>query len=193
MIFSLCQTGFWAFAEEVNADLTYSDIIDTEEPLVLGPAMSKQFIENYVSQHPDIIWEFSKYADIYDLVQHFDEHYPEAENYHTYNALTGELNDPDAGYCATFHQNLSEDDPFGGYTAEEYAAMCAITARELDTDQVNIGYFGNPEVSFTCMDKEKALRFSVRHNQSSIYCASTDETLMNPKWDRKLNSIRGVE
>ena len=43
------------------------------------------------------------------------------------------------------------------------------------------------------MDKEKALRFAVQHNQNSIYCVSTDDTPVNPKWDGSLNPIRGIE
>ena len=121
--------------------------------------------------------------------------YPEAENYNTYDIHQNGYNvaDLEAGYCVTFHQNLAADDPFSGYTELEYAAMVAIALRELGTDKVYIGYFGNPEISFCCMDKEAALRFAVRNNQNSIYCVTTDETLVNPKWDGSLNPIRGVE
>ena len=180
-------------AEEINADMTYDDIIESEDILVAGPTKSKEFIEAYVTEHPDIIWEFSKYLPVFELVQNFETYYPDVENYNTYNAMTGTLNNPETGFCVTFHQNLAADDPFGGYTDEEYAAMCAIAIRELDAEDVDIGYFGNTEVSFTCMDKEKALRFSVQHNQNSIYCASTYDTPVNPKWDSSLNPIRGVE
>ena len=38
----------------------------------------------------------------------------------------------------------------------------------------------------------QALRFAIQHNQNSVYCVSTDETLENPKWDRNLNPIRGT-
>ena len=93
----------------------------------------------------------------------------------------------------TFHQNLAADDPFGGYTPEVYAAMIAMALNELGAETVNVGYFGNTEISFVCMDKEVALRFAIRHNQNSIYCVSTEETEYNPKWNSELNPILGVE
>ena len=179
--------------EELNAQMTFADVTD-EEPLVAGPLASKQYIENYLRENPDTVWEIFDYLNYYDIVQHFAEKYPDAEDFNTYDLgengpETAELT---GGYCVTFHQNLSADDPFGGYTPEEYAAMIAITLRELGADEVYIGYYGNPEISFVCMDKETAMRFAIQHNQSSIYCVSTDETPMNPKWDGKLNSIRGI-
>ena len=181
-------------AEELNTAMTFEDVMD-QEMLVAGPLMSKQYVENYLRENPDLIWEVSNYLPYYDMVQHFTEMYPDAENYNTYCAKeTGlEVVNMEGGYCVTFHQNLAADDPYGGYTKEEYAAMIAITIRELDADGVNIGYFGNPEISFVCMDKEKALRFAVAHNQNSIYCVSTDETPVNPKWDGSLNPIRGID
>lgn len=178
---------------ELNTGMTFADVLE-EKVLVAGPQMSRQYIENYVREHPDIIWEINDYLFVYDLVQHFTEEYPEAQNYNTYTVDENgyRVKEMDSGYCVSFHQNLSVDQPFAGYTPEEYAAMVAISLRELDTDEVNIGYFGNPEISFRCMDKEKALRFAVQHNQNSIYCVSTDETPVNPKWDGSLNPIRGV-
>ncbi len=178
--------------EEKHADMTFADVQD-EEVLVVGPAMSKAYIESYLRENPDIIWEIPKFLGVLDLVQHFTEHYPEAENYNTYEALTGAVKNQDKGFCVTFHQNLTAETPFDGYTDIEYAALCAIALRELDADTVNIGYFGNPEVSFTCLDKEKALRFAVQHNQNSIYCITTDETPVNPRWDGSANPIKGVE
>ena len=178
---------------EQNAWVTFADVLD-EEMLVAGPLMSRECIESYVREHPEIIWEISDYLFAYDTVRTFAEKNPEAENYNTYTVTEDgySVKEMDSGYCVTFHQNLSENQPFDGYTAEEYAAMVAISLRELGTDDVNVGYFGNPEISFTCMDKEKALRFAIQHNQNSVYCVSTDETLENPKWDRNLNPIRGT-
>ncbi len=180
--------------EELNAAMTFADVADTEV-LVAGPQMTRQFIENYVRENPDVIWEAFGHLYYYEVVQSFAELFPDAENYNTYYVTEDgyETAEMDAGYCVTFHQNLTADNPFGGYTAQEYAFMIAITLRELDAEGVYIGYFGNPEISFLCMDKEKALRFAVQHNQNSIYCVSTDETPVNPKWDGTLNPIEGIE
>jgi len=180
--------------EELNAAMTFADVADTEV-LVAGPQMTRQFIENYVREHPDIIWNVFGFLYYYEVVQYFADMFPDAENYNTYyidenGYQTAEM---DSGFCVTFHQNLSADNPFGGYTAQEYAFMIAITIQELDAEAVYVGYFGNPEISFLCMDKEKALRFAVQHNQNSIYCVSTDETPVNPNWDSTLNPIRGIE
>lgn len=181
--------------EELNADMTFADIIGEEDIQIAGPGRTALYVENYVREHPDIVWEIADYLDVLETVANFTSMYPEAENYNTYELTQSGIRkaDLEAGYCVTFHQNLAEDDPFSGYTPAEYSAMIAITLRELNTDCVYIGYFGNPEISFVCMDKETALRFAVRNNQNSIYCVTTEETPVNPKWNGSLNPIRGVE
>lgn len=180
--------------EELNAFMTFADVAE-EEVLVAGPQMTKQYIEGYLREHPDVVWDIPNYLYMYDVVSSFAERFPDAENYNTYTVTEDsyQVAEMDAGFCVTFHQNLAADDPFGGYTPTEYAAMIAIAMRELDAEYVYVGYFGNPEISFLCMDKEKALRFAVQHNQNSIYCVSTDDTPVNPKWDGSLNPIRGIE
>ena len=194
MMLAVLFTGALAEALPVTeTEITFADLVKEENTQVAGPQMSKLFIENYVRENPDIIWEIFPYLEVYDLVQHFTELYPEAENYNTYDALTGEVKNLEEGYCVTFHQNLAADDPFGGYTPWEYAAMCAIAVRELDADGVNIGYYGNAEVSFTCLDKETAFRFAIRHNQHSVYCVQAADTAVNPLYDGSLNPIEGVE
>jgi hypothetical protein len=60
---------------------------------------------------------------------------------------------------------------------------------ELGASGVNIGYYGNPEVSFECQDEETAKRFAVEHNQQSIYNANTGRTLKNKKYRPDLNPI----
>ena len=182
-------------AEEINATMTFADVVEDTEIVVAGPQATKEFIEAYVREHPDIIWDAFDYDFYFEIVQYFTEKYPEAENYNTYYLSETGYDEAEmsAGYCVTFHQNLTADDPYGGYTLEEYAVMIAIAMRELEAEAVYLGYFGNPEISFLCMDKEKALRFAVQHNQNSIYCVSTEETLVNPKWDSSLNPIRGID
>ena len=180
--------------EELHAEMTFADVMD-QEVLVAGPLASREYIENYISDHPQIVWEIDDYLYMYDVVKNFREKYPHAENYNTYIVYEDHYEPVkmDAGYYVTFHQNLAADDPFGGYSEESYAAMIAIAIHELDAEYVYVGYFGNPEISFLCMDKEKALRFAVQHNQNSIYCVATDDTLVNPMWDGNLNPIEGVE
>ena len=180
--------------QEINTQITFADVADTEV-LVSGPLMSKAYIESYVREHPDIIWDAYQYMFYLDVVEFFAERFPEVQENNTY-ILTDdgyEVAEIDAGFCVTFHQNLTADKPFGGYTPAEYAYMIAISMRELDAVTVYIGYFGNPEISFLCMDKEKAFRFAVQHNQNSVYCVTTDETAVNPNWDSSTNPIRGVE
>lgn len=181
--------------EELHSGMTFASVVDEESIQIAGPTMSRGYIENYLREHPEIFWEVNNYLFVFDLVRHFEEIHPEAENYSTYDISLSGIKKADlkGGYCVTFHQNLAEDTPFDGYTELEYAAMVAIAMRELNTDRVYVGYYGNPEISFVCMDKETALRFAVRNNQSSIYCVTTDENLMNPKWNRSLNPIRGIK
>lgn len=155
-----------------------------------GPKATRKYIRDYFSKHPDVAKEASKYMDVRRKVQDFLKDHPNAENFNTYDAETGEVKNIGNGYCVTFHQNNTETDPLGGYSDEDYAGMCAIAAHELGASSVNIGYYGNPEVSFECKDEEAAKRFAVRNNQESVYNASTGRTLHNKQYDPKLNPIR---
>ena len=157
---------------------------------VSGPRMSKGYIDKYLADHPDVAQNVQKYMDIRRKVNDFVKDHPEAENYNTYDAETGQVKDIDSGFCVTFHQNNTADDPLGAYSDKDYAAMCAIAANELGADGVNIGYYGNPEVSFVCNDETAAKEFAVRHNQQSVYNASTGRTLVNKQWDMSTNPIR---
>ncbi len=67
-------------SEELNAGMTFADVQD-EKPLVVGPKMTREFIENYIRENPDILWEIPEYLDVFNVVQTFTEIYPEAENY----------------------------------------------------------------------------------------------------------------
>ena len=127
--------------------------------------------------------------DVRSKVDNFLKDHPDAENYNTYDTKGNVKNIKD-GYCVTFHQNNTETDPLGAYTDEDYAKMVAIAMHELGADEVNIGYYGNPEVSFVCKDEKTAKEFAVKHNQESVYNASTGRTLHNKKWDPNLNPIR---
>ena len=68
--------------------------------------------------------------------------------------------------------------------------MCVVAMKDLGTDSVFIGYYGNPEVSFTCNAPEKAMKFAVEHNQESVYDAEIRKTMVNPFYDKKTNPIR---
>lgn len=57
--------------------------------------------------------------------------------------------------CCTFHQNSSADVPFEKYDEVTYAKLIAICLKEFhelgipkETISLNIGYYGNAEVSF---------------------------------------------
>jgi len=155
-----------------------------------GPKAAKQYLKDYFKKNPDVAKEVPKYMDVRRKVQDFLKDHPDAENFNTYDAETGEVKNISEGYCVTFHQNNTESDPLGGYSDEDYAGMCAVAMKELGADGVNIGYYGNPEVSFVCKDEKAAKEYAVRHNQESVYNASTGRTLHNKKYRQDLNPIR---
>lgn len=155
-----------------------------------GPKAARKYIDAYFKKFPKIAQNSGKFMDVRRKVMDFLKDHPEAENFNTYDAETGEVKQINSGYCVTFHQNNTADDPLGGYTDKDYADLCAIACNELGTDKVNIGYYGNPEVSFECQSEEAAKRFAVEHNQQSIYNASTGRTLVNKQWRKDLNPIR---
>ena len=160
------------------------------KPEVNGPKRSREFMMEYVGKNPEVLKEAKKFMDIRRKVNDFVKDHPEAENFNTYDSETGKVKNIDSGFCVTFHQNNTADDPLGGYSDNDYAIMCAIAMRELGADGVNIGYYGNPEVSFVCNDETAAKEFAVKHNQQSVYNASTGRTLVNKQWDMSTNPIR---
>ena len=155
-----------------------------------GPKAAREYCKKYLADHPDVAREVPKYMDVRKKVANFTTDHPEAENFNTYDAETGKVKPIDSGFCVTFHQNNTPDDPLGAYSDEDYAAMCAIAIHELGADGVNIGYYGNPEVSFVCQDEKAAKEFAIRHNQQSVYNAKTGRTLVNKQWRKELNPIR---
>lgn len=159
---------------------------------VNGPKDSKEYAERYLSDHPEVAKEVEKYKNVLHDVQNFQKNHPDAVE-GTYNAVTGELVNLTGGYAVTFHQNLTKDDPFGGYDSDTYAKMCAIAKHQLGSDDVNIGFFGNAEVSFNCASKEQAMKFAVEHNQHSIFDCTTFETIINKSYNPVTNPIEGHE
>lgn len=144
-----------------------------------GKEKTGEFIEWYISEYPTVKKEIPKYRGILSKIKEYNK-----AEYGTYDILTGkktELN----GYSVTFHQNSPE-----GYTDEEYAAMCAISKRELGSDSVYINCYGKPEVGFICKSKSLAMDFAVKHNQQSIYDSEKDETIPNKYWSRETNPIK---
>ena len=155
-----------------------------------GPKGTRGYAKKYFAEHPEVKSEAKKYKSVLDKVRNFREQNPGAVD-GTYSATTGKMVDMSDGFCVTFHQNLKEDDPFGGYDDNDYADMCAIAKNELGADDVNIGYFGNPEVSFHCKDAKKAQEFAIEHNQHSVYNVAEDSLWINPYYNRKTNPIEG--
>lgn len=153
---------------------------------VSGPAKSKEFIRQYMQEHPEVAAEIPKYKGVLEKVRTFSAKEPG-----TYSAITGEKLDIPEGYSVTFHQNMTAEDPYGAYTDDDYAAMCAIAKHELGSDDVYIGFFGNPEVSFLCKDEKTAKKFAIEHNQHSIWNNWTNRLIVNRKKYRPdLNPIR---
>ena len=165
-------------------------IVSDRSREVNGPKDSKRWAQKYAEQYPEVMKDASKYAPVMKNVMEFSKNHPDIQDC-TCDALTGEIVPPEKipGYCVTFHQNFTEDDPYGGYTPEDYALMCAITKRELGTDSVYIGVYGNPEVSFPCKDLQKAMDFARIHNQETVYDPENDELIWNGEYDSKLNPI----
>lgn len=172
-------------------------------PQVDGPSQSGQFIRDYFRDHLEVEKGVERYMGVMDSVRNFEKNNPGIPE-GTYNAVTGEPIKPEDmdGYCVTFHQNLSIEDPFGAYDSYTYAAMCAITMNELGAKSVNIGYFGgNPEVSFICKDQRKVVDFAIAHNQHSVFDPSevdkeTGENgvaVLNAYYNPKTNPIEGHE
>lgn len=158
---------------------------------VRGPKQTKAYIQKRLKENPELAESAKKFKSILSEVRDFDKNHPNAED-GTYDALTGEnVSDKIKGYCVTFHQNLTADDPFGGYDDDDYAAMCAIAKHDLGSESVYIGHYGNPEVSFTCPSVEKAFKFSVEHNQESIYDTDSGTLIRNVYYyDNEANPIR---
>ena len=158
---------------------------------VRGPKQTKAYIKKRLKENPKLAESAKKFKSILSEVRDFDKNHPNAED-GTYDALTGEnVSDKIKGYCVTFHQNLADDDPFGGYDDDDYATMCAIAKHDLGSESVYIGHYGNPEVSFTCPSVEKAFKFSVEHNQESIYDTDSGNLIRNVYYyDNKANPIR---
>lgn len=153
-----------------------------------GPRQTKAYISQYFSEHPEVEKEAEKYKDVMEKVSNFQKDNPDAQD-GTYSATTGKLVTGMTGYCVTFHQNLTADNPYGGYDSSDYAAMCAIAKHELGSKDVYIGYFGNAEVSFTCKDRETAMNFAIAHNQHSVYDSKADEVIINPYYNADTNPI----
>ena len=162
-----------------------------EDVKVDGPEKTKTFIEEYFKEHPEVEKEAQKYKDVFDNVSKFKERFPDAEDEHSYDAVTGEEVDVDSGYCVTFHQNYKIGDEYGAYDSDTYASMCAIAMNELGAEKCYIGYFGNPEISFNCPDKDTARRFAIEHNQHSVFDAETFDLWENPYWNEETNPIKG--
>ncbi|MCC8192226.1 MAG: hypothetical protein LIO41_04210 [Ruminococcus sp.] len=165
-------------------------------PLVDGPAESRAYIDTYFSEHSDVAERVSQYKDVLSNVQNFAVNHPNAAE-GTYDAVTGEAIDTKDlnGLCVTFHQNLSMADPYGAYTADDYAALCAIAKNELGAKSVNIGYFGGAaEVSFVCESQKAAVDFAIAHNQHSVYDPTEGEygdAIINAYYNPETNPIEG--
>jgi len=171
--------------EKTSSAMTKADI------KVNGPKESNAYIESYFKQHPEVQKEAEKYKGVLDNVMQFTKKFPDAKDEHSYDAITGEEVNVDKGHCVTFHQNFKIGDEYGGYDSETYAAMCAIAMHKLGAEKCYIGYFGNPEISFNCPDKETARQFAIEHNQHSVFDAETFELWENPNWDEGTNPIKG--
>lgn len=159
---------------------------------VNGPKESKEYADRYIAEHPEVAKDVEKYKNVLRDVQNFQKDHPGAED-GTYSAVTGELVNPTGGFAVTFHQNLTKDNPYGGYDSDTYAKMCAVAKHQLGSEDVYIGFFGNAEVSFNCASKEQAMKFATEHNQHSIFDCTTFEVIVNKRYNPSTNPIEGHE
>lgn len=159
---------------------------------VNGPKESKEYADAYIAKHPEVAKDVEKYKNVLSDVQNFQKDHPGAED-GTYSAVTGELVNPTGGFAVTFHQNLTKDNPYGGYDSDTYAKMCAVAKHQLGSEDVYIGFFGNAEVSFNCASKEQAMKFATEHNQHSIFDCTEFEVVVNKSYNPSTNPIEGHE
>lgn len=152
-----------------------------------GPAGIKKYIENKTVDEKAVKAHMNVLSDLKD----FGKKHPDL-NDGTFSARPPYKRvDPKRGFQVTFHQNKSEDDPFGGYTDEDYAKACALAREELGSAETYYGNFGNPEVSFTAEDIDDAMSFAVAHNQQSIWDNKAGYSYENPFYKAKHNPIKG--
>lgn len=172
----------------------YKVVDQSRVGVVKGPQNARKYIDEYIKKNPEIEREAQKYMDVLDDVKNFEKEHPGAPD-GTYDAVTLKMVPPDKlpPYCVTFHQNYKADDPYSKWSKEDYARMCAIAKKELGSDSVYIGYYGNPEVSFSCDSLAKAQKFGIAHNQQSVYDSAADRTLINLHYDWNANPIKGKE
>ena len=186
------EQAWKALAEKTGKSVGehYAEANKSVKVKVDGPRTTKKFLKDYVKKNPKIMEEAKPYKKALRNVKNFLNDYPDAENYNTYDAMTGKKLENLKGAFVTFHQNDSLENPYGGYDDDDYALMCAIAKKELGSDGVFIGYYGNPEISFNCQDLDKAMKFAKQHNQNSVYNGDTEETIYNPDWNRETNPIK---
>jgi len=160
---------------------------------VNGPSESKKYVEAYFKEHPEVAKEAEKYKSVLSNVRDFKDKFPDAENYNSYDAVTGKKVNASSGYCVTFHQNYELGNEYGAYDDDTYAALCAIAINELKPEHMYIGYYDTIEISFNCPDSDKARAFAIEHNQHSVYSPETDSYWYNPYYDKKTNPLRMTE
>lgn len=102
----------------------------------------------------------------------------------TYDINTGETKAYKGGYCFSFHQNEPDEDgnfksSYGRYTAEEYDNLTNDIAEKYDLP-INVGVYGNPEISFYTEDKTLALEMAKKYNQQSVYDCAADDIIKTP-------------
>ncbi|MBO7735912.1 MAG: hypothetical protein J6S67_25305 [Methanobrevibacter sp.] len=114
----------------------------------------------------------------------------------TYDLKTGKPKSYSSGYSVTFHQNEPDKDGkfksiFGRYTPDEYDKLANELASEYDTE-IDVGVFGNPEVSFHLESLKDAAKIAIKNNQHSIYCCKTGDLVYFSGYDKKQNPIEGI-
>lgn len=114
----------------------------------------------------------------------------------TYDIKTGEKKTYSSGYSVTFHQNEPDEQGklksiFGRYTPEEYDKLANELAAKYETE-IDVGVYGNPEVSFHLESLQEAAKIAMENNQHSIFCYKTGDLVYFSGYDEKKNPIEGI-
>lgn len=112
----------------------------------------------------------------------------------TYNMATGEPIEYKTGYCFSFHQNEPDENgnfksAYGRYSPQEYDRIANEIAEKYDLP-INIGVYGNPEVSSHTEDFNLAKELAKKYNQQSVYNCSTGDLWVNKQYNPKQNPIQ---
>lgn len=179
--------------------------------IILGVDGLKKYVQDYEKETPLKKEDYAPFLDVLKNVSNFEDAYKEIygktpeDNTYCYEKpfKPRELSD---AICFTFHQNSSANAPFEKYDDVTYAKLIAICYRKFEEQGIskdklllNIGYYGNAEVSFSLdmnlyksddiVNLNKVQNFAIKFNQQSVYLTFFDATILNQYYNKDANPI----